>query len=150
MTSIGVTSRWSKSLGKWRQLGNDRHLTQSLSHLRSDDRMVEVNFHSHINPASPLYLLSLQTYRFRCKTLLQFCKQLVNVYVTGFNMYSDLKVSSLVKLEFHQSWARSNWPSPLVDSFWNFCLNKSIKIRKEPMSESTFFISIWFKSTTSL
>ena len=39
--SIGVTSRWSRSLGKWRHLRNDRHLTQWLSLLRSDDQMVE-------------------------------------------------------------------------------------------------------------
>ena len=33
--------RWSRSLGKWRHLRNDRHLTQWLKLLRSDDQMVE-------------------------------------------------------------------------------------------------------------
>ena len=37
--SIGVASRWSRSLGKWRHLGNDSRLTRWLSLLRSDDQM---------------------------------------------------------------------------------------------------------------
>ena len=44
MTSIGVTIRWSRSLGKWRHLRNDSHLTQWLSFLRSDDQKVEAIF----------------------------------------------------------------------------------------------------------
>ena len=36
-----MTNRWSRSLGKWRQLRNDFHLTQWLSFLRSDDQTVE-------------------------------------------------------------------------------------------------------------
>ena len=39
--SIRVTSRWSRSLGKWRHLGNDSPLTQWLSLLISDDQMVK-------------------------------------------------------------------------------------------------------------
>ena len=44
MTSIVMTSRWSRSLGKWRHLRNDRHLTQWLSLFRSDDQTVEATF----------------------------------------------------------------------------------------------------------
>ena len=49
MTSIGVTSRCWRSLGKWRHFGNDRHLTQWLSLLRSGDQMVEANIFIHWN-----------------------------------------------------------------------------------------------------
>ena len=45
VTSIGVTRRWSRSLGKWHHLRNDHHLTQWLSLLTSDDQMVEANDH---------------------------------------------------------------------------------------------------------
>ena len=38
-----MTSRWSRSLGKWRHLRNGHHLTQWLSLLRSDDQMVEAH-----------------------------------------------------------------------------------------------------------
>ena len=44
--NIEVTSRWSRSLGKWRHLRNDCQLTQWLSLLRSDDQMVEALIHS--------------------------------------------------------------------------------------------------------
>ena len=41
MTTIGATSRWLRSLGKWRHLRNDSHLTMWVPYLRSDDQMEE-------------------------------------------------------------------------------------------------------------
>ena len=71
MTSIRVTSRWSRSLGKWRNLRNDCDLTLWLSLLRCDNQTVEamMTFGLRFRVGTLIFKLWYHKIRHHAKTL---------------------------------------------------------------------------------